>query len=82
MPAREVCGLAREVLDVLGAAHDKGIVHRDIKPEKSRERNDDFPIRGVRLHQAVGLLNFVEAKNPHRLCLVATRRDAFDDGLG
>jgi serine/threonine-protein kinase len=30
---REVCDLTFQLLDVLGAAHAKGIVHRDIKPE-------------------------------------------------
>jgi serine/threonine protein kinase len=31
--AREVCELSFQLLDVLAAAHVKGVVHRDIKPE-------------------------------------------------
>jgi len=33
LPARDVAVLAYEVLDVLGAAHARRIVHRDVKPE-------------------------------------------------
>ena len=30
---REVCVLAHRLLEVLAAAHEKGVVHRDVKPE-------------------------------------------------
>jgi len=33
LPAREVCELSFQLLDVLAAAHAKGVIHRDIKPE-------------------------------------------------
>ena len=33
LPLSEVLALSDQLLDVLGAAHDKGLVHRDIKPD-------------------------------------------------
>jgi serine/threonine-protein kinase len=33
LPVQEVCEHALQLLEVLAAAHDKGVVHRDIKPD-------------------------------------------------
>ena len=33
LPCREVLAIGREILDVLVAAHARGVIHRDIKPE-------------------------------------------------
>jgi len=33
LPCREVLALGHQLLDVLAAAHERGIVHRDVKPE-------------------------------------------------
>lgn len=40
MPIEEVLNLAYQLLDVLAVAHDKGIVHRDIKPDNIFLTND------------------------------------------
>ncbi|AKU98984.1 Serine/threonine protein kinase [Labilithrix luteola] len=67
LPLREVYEVADQLLDVLAAAHDKGIVHRDIKPDNLFVTNEgrlkvlDFGFaqmkRGVRTEQtATGYL--------------------------
>jgi eukaryotic-like serine/threonine-protein kinase len=33
MPERMACGVLRPVLDAIGAAHEAGVIHRDIKPQ-------------------------------------------------
>lgn len=40
MPVQDVLHIAYQLLDVLAAAHDKGIVHRDIKPDNVFLTND------------------------------------------
>jgi eukaryotic-like serine/threonine-protein kinase len=60
LPHREVCEIAYQVLDVLAAAHDNGIVHRDIKPDNLFRTNDgvlkvlDFGIARLREVGSVG----------------------------
>lgn len=67
LPLREVYEVADQLLDVLAAAHEKGIVHRDIKPDNLFVTNEgrlkvlDFGFaqmkRGVRTEQtATGYL--------------------------
>jgi serine/threonine-protein kinase len=58
LPAVEVLSIAEQVLDVLSAAHERGIVHRDIKPDnvfltqEGSVRVLDFGI--ARMHELAG----------------------------
>src|SRR5262245_58532705 len=60
LPAGEVLALIDQTLDVLIAAHDKGIVHRDIKPDnlfltlRGELKVLDFGIAQLREHGATG----------------------------
>ena len=54
LPSREVLAIGYQLLDVLGAAHATGIVHRDVKPDNLSSRQRRRP-QGPRLrHRAAG----------------------------
>ena len=42
LSARQVIHMGRQLASALAAAHDKGIVHRDVKPENVMVRDDGF----------------------------------------
>ncbi len=67
MTMREVLDVAAQVASALQAAHEAGIVHRDVKPENIMLRRDGF----------VKVLDFGLAKlAPHQVAAVATEAPA------
>ena len=42
LPLERGLGIARQVLEAVGAAHRKGVVHRDLKPENVMVRADGY----------------------------------------
>src|SRR5678809_813652 len=42
IPLDEALGIARQIADALEAAHERGVVHRDLKPGNVMLANDDM----------------------------------------
>ena len=68
MPAARVIGIVRQLCDGLGHAHDRGLIHRDFKPDNvivERERDGD-PLKIVDFGIAI-LRDEAASSSPERL---------------
>jgi serine/threonine-protein kinase len=71
MPAARVIGIVRQLCDGLGHAHDRGLIHRDFKPDNvivERERDGD-PLKIVDFGIAI-LRDEAASSSPERLTTV------------